>query len=435
MPGLSNEDTDPSLGSEANQLSQPQPASAPTAHQSFHPASAAISSPAAGPSSGHQLLPDATPIITPPEPQAQPFPDLPSALRIGSAFTGPHAQSGYPQPALSLSDTHIADHAAAVHCTSPISQQQSGQLPSAALHRVTSGSTVGSPPTHQRMRAAKTIAVENKRPLASVEAVDLVSESPSPVHSFPMMMVAPARSHSSPAAKRPKTRPSPLDDLDSTAFGRSSAPKPIGAQWPAAADALLQHAQPPVVSPGRPAAHVPAFQIPNVLQGVQHALVPTNLEALSDANIPVGSTPNPFEYRSYVMKTGLGQADTEADAANLIRQSGHAAGLTDDQFQSLPLKASELFATRSTHSMQAAEETGALYADQMLQQGRHAHMAAPAPDSNAIDLRDDDDALLDPAGYVDQQAQIARHERMAKDLERSEINGQAKRLTVSCHKP
>ena len=440
VPGLSNEDTDASLGSEPNQLSQPLPASAPTAHESFLPASAVHLSPAADSPSARQLLPASTPIIPPLDAHAQPFPDPSSALNFVSAFTDPNAQSGYPQHAVSPSDKQVADHNA-VHSTSPISQQRSGQLPEAPLHSATSGSTVGPPPTHQRMRAAKTIAIENKRPLASLEEVNLVSESPSPVkHHIPMMMVRPARSHSSPAAKRAKTRLSPLEDLDSTAPGRSPAHRPIGVQWPAAAGDLHQRAQPPVTSPGRPAAHVPTYEIPTP----QPPPLPAHLESVSAPDIPVASLPNPFgshsfpgmkqSMRSYVVEAGLGQADTEDDAENLIRQSGHAAGLTDDQFQPHPLSAPELFAMGSSHSMRAAEQTSVQYADQMLQQGRHAHMAAPAPNSNAIDLCDDD-AFMDPVGYLDKQTQIERDARMASELETSEINGQARRLTVSCCKP
>ena len=373
-------------------------------------------------------------------PQHRALHDISSAHQ--SVIAEPYPQSGYLQQARLPRSAQPAVLAASVQHASPIRQLSSGHMSEAALHSGLSDSPGASPPTYKRIRASKTIRVENGRQLAGVEAVDLVSPLAVPGLS---MMTVPERSCSSHAAKRARRELAPLQGLDAIASPRSSTEgirrsAHPAAQWPSAANDMLQHGQPPLGSPSFSGAASQSYSN-------QHAPGRQHLDTWQAANRPVSSIANPFGhitpglpqgvipgqdmYRSLAQAAGVGYADTEDDAIHLLQQlemSKQDSQFSDQQTQH-PHRVTELFASRSGDSIQAAEDTGAQYVDQLQQHRRSAQTDAQVPDANAIDLCEDD-AMLSPEDAAGRQAQIEHDEKMAQELDRSENRQDLQRLSV-----
>ena len=366
-----------------------------------------------------QHLSAMTPKSGPCEPSPQSLLGSCSAVICGRV---PPAQSGYPrQHADEVIEAPPSGHMHSVlQCTSPVKHALSSQASDAAPHSSPSSGSPHAPPTAKRRRAAKSFQIRDNTPLAAAD----VAHSVAIMQGIPMMTVP----------DNPKSKPSDRSKL-SPPKGLSVSPiksaTPGNVHWPAAAHILRQHAEPPMTSPGRPAAHNEAFRIPAALGSSRHAASATNTGG--DAR-SVGDVPNPFQhgshFREYARVNGLGCADSELNAELLIQQaSGHemSESLTDDQFQpprsQSCSKVTDLFAT-SSESMKAAELSGLHYTNQLVQQSLLAYPESRGPDKNAIDLCDDD-AMLEPATLSDareKQAQISNDERLAQELEMA--NGQ-----------
>ena len=332
----------------------------------------------------------------------------------GSPDGLPPAQSGYPrQHADEVTDAPPPDHMHLVpQCTSTVKPAPPSQVSEAAPHSSVSNGSAHASPAGKRRRAAKSLLMTNNTPLAAAD----VAQSAAVMQSIAMMTVP-----DKPPRRLPdRMKLSPPKGLLASPIRLA---KPATAQWPAVAGILQQHAEPPMTSPVRPAAHTEAFRVPAAYGSSPHAA-----PAMTDGDArTVGDISNPFQHgsrlREYARASGLGCADTEVAAGVLIQEaSGHQMCLTDDQFQpprSQPgHKVTDLFTT-SSQSIQAAEASGAHYADQLRQQSLQSYPESRMLDQNAIDLCGDD-ALLAPVTFAEnqeRQAQISNDERLARELE------------------
>ena len=356
-------------------------------------------------------------------PKPAPWEPLPQPL-LGSCSAGipdevPPAQSGYPrQHADELTEVPPPHHMLLVpQCTSTVKQALPGQVSEAAApHSSVSNGSAHASPTAKRRRAAKSLHTTDNTPLAAAD----VAHSAAVMQGIPMMTVP----DKSIRRLSDRIKLSPPNGLPVSPIRSARPANAHLLQWPAAAGSLNQHARPPMTSPGRPVAHIEAFRIPAAHGSSPSALPPTGTD--SDART-VSEVPNPFQngscMREFVRANGLGCADSEVAAGELIQEaSGHQMCLTDDQFQpprsQICHKVTNLFAT-SSESIQAAEASGAHYVDQLRQQSLQSYPESQMPDQNAIDLCDDD-ALLEPVAFADnedRQAQISNDERLARELE------------------
>ena len=411
MPGLSD-DTDGSQEVNLPQSSNPMPPSTSAAHESFGPSSAMSPAP-------HESLmkQQHLPVMAPkPAPWEAPHQHLPGSCTAGIPRGMPQAQSGYfGQHADAYTEAPPSDHMHHVlQCTSPVSHPLPSQVLQAAppLSSVSNASGHASP-APQRRRAAKSVHMRDNTPLAACEVPPSTARLPGIT-----MMTVPDRPQG-----RPPIKLSPLKGLS------VSPVAPASAQWPAAAGHMHQHAEPPMVSPGRPAEHVPAYAIHG---SSRHAEA-----AVKTGNVPVGQLQNPFQpgsslasspgrFREYARENGLGCAASEDAAELLIQQASehqmsHDMGLTDDQFQPPRPGTSfcDLLAVTSSQSMQGAEAAGAHYTDQLRQQRLQVHPESQILGESAIDLCEDE-AMLEPATAAEtqqRQAQISSDERMARELD------------------
>lgn len=410
MPGLSD-DTDGSQEVILPQSSKPMSASTSAAYESFGPSSAMSPAPSESLMNRQHL-----PVMAPkPAPWESPHQHLQGSCPAGILRGVPQAQSGYlGQHAEAYSEPPPSDHMHHVlQCTSPVSHPLPSQVLEAAAppSSVSNGSGHASPTTKRR-RAAKSLHMMNSTPLAACEVPHSIARVPGIT-----MMTVP---------DKPKGR---LPIKLSPPKGLLASPMaPASAQWPAAAGHLHQLAEPPVISPGRPAAHVEAYACPGRSQRAE----PTGGDAQT---VSVGQLPNPFQlsgslasrpgrFREYTRAIGLGCAASEDDAQLLIRQASEhqmSQGLTDDAFQ--PPRPGpgvmDLVAMTSSQSMQGAEAAGAQYTDQLRQQRWQVHPESQSLGESAIDLCEDE-AMLEPATAADtrqRQAQICSDEKMARELE------------------
>lgn len=399
VPGLSG-DTDGSQENLLLQLSKPLSASTSAARESIGPLSA--TSPAPRQSKMNQQHLSA---ITP-KPAA--WEQLPQPLLVScSAGT----LSGNPrQHADELTEAPPPDQMPLVlQCTSTVKDTLPSQVLETAPHSSMSNGSAYASPAAKRRRAAKSLHMMNDTPLAAAD----VAHSAAIMQGIPMMTVPDTR-------RLPdRSKPSPPQGLPASPI-RSA--KPANAHWPAVAGNLHQHAEPPMTSPVRPAAHTEAFPVAAAYGSSPHAAPAVTADGAART---VGDMPNPFQQgfclRRYACESGLGCADSEVAAGLLIQEaSGHQMCLTDDQFQpprSQPChKVTDLFAT-SSHSMEVAEASGAHYANQLRQQNLQSY--PEMPDQYAIDLCGDD-TLLAPvtsAENQERQAQIMNDERLARQQE------------------
>ena len=406
VPGLSD-DTDGSQEVILPQSSQLMSASTSAAHES------SAMSPAANESLAKQQQ---LPVMAPkPAPWESPHQHLPRSCPAGVPRTDwvPQAQSGYPgQHVGAYTEAPPSDHMPHVlQCTSPVNHALSSQVLQAAPPSSISNGSGHASPAAKRRRAAKSVLMKTNMPLAACD----VPQSTPRVPGITMMTVPDK------PKGRQQIRLSPLKGLS------VSPVAPASAQWPAAAGNLHLHAEPPMISPGRPAAHVEAYAIPG--RG-QHAEA-----AVKTGNVPVGQLQNPFQlgsslasnpgrFREYARANDLGCAASEDAAALLIQQASEhqmSQGLTDDQFQPPRPGTSvcDLLAMTSSQSMQGAEAAGAHYTDQLRQQRLQLPSESQILGESAIDLCEDE-AMLEPATAAEiqqRQAQISSDERMARDME------------------
>lgn len=404
VPGLSD-DTDGSQEVILPHSSKFMSASTSAAHVSFGPSSAMSPAPNESLMNRQHLS-----VMAPkPAPWESPHQHLPGSCPASMSRGVPQAQSGY----LGL---HADDHTEAppsdhmhhvLQGTSPVSHPLPSQaLQAAPPSSVSTGSGHASP-AGKRRRAAKTVLMTTNMPLAACD----VPQSTACVPGITMMTVP----------DKPKVR-QPIRLSPPTGLSVSPV-APASARWPAAAGSLHQLAEPPMISPGRPAAHVEAYAIPG---SSRHA------EAAKTGSVSVGQLRNPFElggsvasnpgrFREYARAIGLGCAASEDDARLLIRQASLPQGLTDDQFQPPRPGTSvcDLLAMTSSQSMQGAEAAGAHYTDQLRQQRLQLPSENQILGESAIDLCEDE-AMLEPATAADtrqRQAQISSDERMAREME------------------
>ncbi|KAL3148578.1 hypothetical protein ABBQ38_014010 [Trebouxia sp. C0009 RCD-2024] len=422
VPGLSDDTDESREGSVPPR--QPVSASISAAHESLGPSAATSPAP-------HQSYLD------------QP---LPPSLRLKSisldpspqplAGGGSHAQPGYlrrhaDKPATSPSSPERRP--IVLECTSPMQQPLPSTVLEAAAQGVSSGSALASP-TALRRRAAKSVRMVDTTPLAAAAALAADSAAESAVLSasavmanLPMMTV-PDR------PKAPRLSP----PIGITASPRKVT-KPAAAYWPADAEALHGHAEPQVTtSPGRPAAHMEAFRVPAAARANSQLVASAGISGDdTHSSRPVASFPNPFQmglrHSSQTLSGGssikefahvneLGIAASEDDARCLMDQI--SGGLTDDQFQP-GNRATDLFAMRSTQSMQAAEASGTRYASQLRQHNLLSPLEGQMLDEHAIDLCADD-AMLEPAIPADsseRHAQILRDEKLAREMDMNDRAG------------
>lgn len=320
----------------------------------------------------------------------------------------PQAQSGYlGQHADDYTEAPPSDHMPHVlQGTSPVNHPLPSQvLEAAPPSSISNGSGHASPATKRR-RAAKSVLMTTNMPLAACE----VPPSTARVPGITMMTVP----------DKPKGR-QPIRLLPPKGL-LASPVVPASAQWPAAAGYMHQHAEPPMISPGRPAAHVEAYALPGSSRHAEHAV--------KTGSVSVGQLPNPFElagssparFREYTRASGLGCAASEDAAELLIQQASEhqmSQGLTDDQFQPPRPGVMDLLAMTSSQSMQGAEAASAHYTHQLRQQQVQVHSDSQILGESAIDLCEDE-AMLEPATAADtrkRQAQISSDERMAREME------------------
>lgn len=418
VPGLSDDTDDSREGSIPP--CKPMSASTSAAHESRGPSAATSPAP-------HQSYTD------------QP---LPPSLRLKSISLDPspqpltsggsYAQPGYPLrhadvPATSPSSPER--RRIVLECTSPMQQPPPSTVLEAAAQSVSSGSALASP-TALRRRAAKSVRMVDTTPLAAAESA--AAESAAEAAAESAVLSASAVMANLPMMTVPDKPKAPkLSPPNGIIASPRRVTKPAGAHWPAVAEALQGHGEPRMTSPGRPAAHVEAFRIPAAARANSHPAPARVSGDHAHSSRPVASIPNPFQvgqrHSSQTLSGGssikefahvneLGFAASEADARCLMDQI--SGGLTDDQFQPSN-RATDLFAMRSTQSVQAAEASGTRYASQLRQHDLLSPLEGQLLDENAIDLCADD-AMLEPAisaNSSERQAQILRDEKLAREMD------------------